>query len=59
MSDRVAPRVFISYAHDSPEHKDQVLRFATFLRARAGLDVHFDQWYENERRDWCNGRSTI
>jgi hypothetical protein len=52
MSDREAPRVFITYAHDSPEHKDRVLRFATFLRAEIGLDVHLDRWYDNKRRDW-------
>src|SRR4051794_4820628 len=52
MTDRAAPRVFVSYAHETQEHKDQVRRFATFLRARVGLDVHLDQWYENERRDW-------
>jgi hypothetical protein len=52
MSDRDAPRVFVSYAHDSPEHKEQVRRFATFLRSRIGLDVHLDRWYEDKRRDW-------
>ena len=52
MSADKAPRVFVTYSHDSPEHKDQVLRFATVLRARLGLDVHLDQWYDNKRRDW-------
>jgi hypothetical protein len=52
MSDREAPRVFITYAHDSPEHVDQVRHFATFLRTRIGLDVHLDKWYENRRIDW-------
>ncbi|MGQ0837801.1 SEFIR domain-containing protein [Actinokineospora sp.] len=52
MSDREAPRVFITYAHESPEHKEQVRRFATFLREQIGLDVHFDRWYDNKRRDW-------
>jgi hypothetical protein len=52
MSEDKAPRVFVTYSHDSPEHKDQVLRFATVLRARLGLDVHLDQWYDNKRRDW-------
>jgi hypothetical protein len=52
MFDREAPRVFITYAHDSPEHKTMVLQFAEFLRAHIGLDVHLDSWYDNRRRDW-------
>src|SRR3954469_11292932 len=52
MSNNKAPRVFVTYSHDSPEHKDQVLRFGTFLRTRVGLDVRLDQWYDNNRRDW-------
>ncbi|WP_231387266.1 SEFIR domain-containing protein [Nocardia sp. BMG111209] len=47
-----APRVFVTYSHDSPEHKELVRRFATFLREDAGLDVHLDTWYDNQRRDW-------
>lgn len=47
------PRVFVSYAHDSPQHKDLVLQFATFLRVRVGVDVHLDRWYESHRRDWA------
>lgn len=38
-----APRVFISYSHDSPEHKAWVLQLATDLRA-AGIDASIDQW---------------
>ncbi|MFD1046604.1 SEFIR domain-containing protein [Kibdelosporangium lantanae] len=52
MSNNKAPRVFVTYSHDSADHKDQVLRFATFLRTRIGLDVRLDQWYDNSRRDW-------
>jgi hypothetical protein len=52
MPDRAAPRVFVTYAHDTPEHKDLVEKFATFLRAGIGLDVHLDAWYDNVRRDW-------
>jgi hypothetical protein len=52
MSDHEAPRVFVTYAHDSPDHKAMVREFATFLRARIGLDVHLDQWDDNRRRDW-------
>ncbi|WP_236789312.1 SEFIR domain-containing protein [Amycolatopsis sp. GM8] len=47
-----SPRVFISYSHDSEEHKDSVLRFATFLRSDAGVDVSLDRWVEGQRRDW-------
>lgn len=37
------PRVFISYSHDSAEHKEWVLDFATTLRNR-GVDAVLDQW---------------
>ncbi|MFL1801218.1 toll/interleukin-1 receptor domain-containing protein [Plesiomonas shigelloides] len=39
----VPPRVFISYSHDSIEHKKWVLDFATTLRNR-GVDAVIDQW---------------
>ncbi|MFC0108322.1 SEFIR domain-containing protein [Kibdelosporangium aridum] len=48
----MAPRVFISYAHDSAEHMEQVREFGTFLRAQIGLEVELDRWFENARRDW-------
>jgi hypothetical protein len=38
-----APKVFISYSHDSPEHKAWALRLATSLRA-VGIDTVLDQW---------------
>jgi hypothetical protein len=38
-----APRVFISYSHDSPLHKDWVLGLATALRNN-GIDAVLDQW---------------
>lgn len=38
-----APRVFISYSHDSEEHKKWVLKFATDLQA-SGIEVILDQW---------------
>lgn len=37
------PRVFISYLHDSAEHKSWVLDFSTTLRNR-GIDAVLDQW---------------
>ena len=37
------PRVFVSYSHDSAEHKCWVLDFATTLRNR-GVDAILDQW---------------
>jgi len=37
------PRVFISYSHDSADHKRWVLDFATTLRNR-GIDTILDQW---------------
>ena len=37
------PVVFISYSHDSDEHKDWVVQFACELR-EAGIDVRFDEW---------------
>jgi hypothetical protein len=52
MSNDVAPIVFISYAHDSVEHKERVREFATFLHARIGMDVVLDQWDDNLRQDW-------
>ncbi|TCO55823.1 SEFIR domain-containing protein [Actinocrispum wychmicini] len=52
MSDGAAPRVFISYAHDTPEHVERVRVFATFLRHDVGLDVRMDQWDDHVRRDW-------
>jgi hypothetical protein len=45
------PRVFVSYAHDSPEHKALVLAFATLLRHN-GVDADLDHWNTGERRDW-------
>ncbi|WP_410614690.1 SEFIR domain-containing protein [Amycolatopsis sp. lyj-109] len=44
-------RVFVSYTHDSPEHKDHVLAFSEFLE-RNGVDVTLDQWKLAHRRDW-------
>lgn len=51
MSSDSTPRVFISYAHDSDEHREGVLRFASFLRAQ-GIDAVLDTWCEGESQDW-------
>jgi hypothetical protein len=45
------PTVFVSYAHDSPEHQYQVLRFATFLRSQ-GIEAVLDIWFTGDRQDW-------
>ena len=42
-----AVRVFISYSHDSDEHRANVLRLAQELR-RAGVDAWIDQFIEAE-----------
>ena len=39
-----SPKVFISYSHDSEEHKKWVLKLATDLRKHLGVDVSLDQW---------------
>lgn len=38
-----APKVFISYSHDTDQHKDWVLALATRLVAN-GVDIVLDQW---------------
>lgn len=37
------PGVFVSYSHDSEEHKEWVLKVATDLRD-CGVDAVLDQW---------------
>ena len=43
MSDFEAPKVFISYSHDSELHKSWVENLAGRL-VKNGVDVVFDQW---------------
>ena len=38
-----APKVFVSYSHDTDQHKDWVLVLATRLVAN-GVDIVLDQW---------------
>jgi hypothetical protein len=39
----MAPRAFISYSHDSDEHKQWVLKLGSDLRSM-GVDIVLDQW---------------
>lgn len=48
---RSAPSVFISYAHDTEEHKDDVRLLARVLE-ESGVAVELDQWAEGTRQDW-------
>ncbi len=52
------PKVFISYSHDSKEHKDRVLALSDRLRAD-GIDCIIDQ-YETSPPEgwarWCNNQ---
>jgi hypothetical protein len=52
MPDKSSPWVFVSYSHDTPQHKDLVREFCTFLRREGGIDVHLDQWVDDGSRDW-------
>lgn len=45
------PDVFVSYIHDSEDHKKDVRVFADLLREQ-GFNVHLDQYYPDVRRDW-------
>jgi SEFIR domain len=50
-----APRVFISYSHDSAEHERRVLALANQLR-REGVDAIIDQYEQfprEARPSWC------
>ena len=38
------PKVFISYSHDSKEHRDFVLGISDRMRAKDGLDCQIDQY---------------
>ena len=46
------PTVFVSYAHDSHDHKEHVRRFCDFLRAEAGVNARMDAYDDDGRRDW-------
>ena len=44
-------KVFISYSHDSREHKDRVLRLSDRLRAD-GVDCYVDQYEQSPEEGW-------
>ncbi|MEO6087088.1 MAG: SEFIR domain-containing protein [Umezawaea sp.] len=44
-------KVFVTYAHDSQAHKDDVLLLATLLE-ESGVHVELDQWADTDRQDW-------
>jgi hypothetical protein len=43
-------KVFVLYAHESAEHREQVLAFVTFL-VEQGVDVTLADWASAEPRD--------
>ncbi|MBM7774107.1 hypothetical protein JOD54_004311 [Actinokineospora baliensis] len=47
------PHVFVTYTHDSQNHKDDVRFFSRLLR-EVGIDVTLDQWAEGVRQDWSS-----
>jgi hypothetical protein len=47
----VAPKVFVSYVHESERHQADVLALATFLRGQ-GVDAVLDRWSAASRHDW-------
>jgi hypothetical protein len=47
----LAPKVFLSYSHDSTEHEERVLALADDLRA-GGIDVRLDQYVDNPAEGW-------
>jgi nucleoside phosphorylase len=49
--DSVSPKVFVSYSHDSQEHKDQVLALAERLR-QDGIDCTIDQNEKSPAEGW-------
>ncbi len=47
-----SPKVFISYSHDSPEHRQRVLALAGRLRDE-GVDVELDQYETAPAEGWA------
>jgi hypothetical protein len=46
-----APKLFISYSHDSIEHQDRVRALADRLRSD-GIDAHIDQYVPAPPQGW-------
>ena len=46
-----APRVFVSYAHESREHEQSVLEFYEFLRS-VGVDARIDVLAAQRPQEW-------
>jgi tetratricopeptide (TPR) repeat protein len=44
-------RVFISYSHDSPSHRDRILSLSNRLRTE-GIDCRIDQYEESPEEGW-------
>jgi SEFIR domain len=51
MPDAAPPRVFISYSHDSAEHRDRVLELANRLRADR-IDAIVDRYEQSPPEGW-------
>ena len=47
-----APRVFVSYSHDSPEHQTRVLELVQWLRMQ-GVNAWVDQFEESPPGGWA------
>lgn len=46
-----APRVFVTYAYDSEDHQENVLKLCTLL-CESGIDARIDKWAGSRRRNW-------
>ncbi len=51
INEPIAPKVFISYSHDSPAHNDRVLKLSDRLRAD-GIDCILDQYESSPSEGW-------
>ncbi len=50
-SDSTPPKVFITYSHDSQEHKDRILQLADRFRDD-GIDCNIDQYEDSPPEGW-------
>ncbi|GLZ40431.1 toll/interleukin-1 receptor domain-containing protein [Actinokineospora sp. NBRC 105648] len=49
----LSPKVFLSYAHDTDQHKAEVRALAVLLEG-AGIAADLDQWRTAARQDWSS-----